>query len=121
MTSAAKSKLKPIEDQRLNKIVKAVSELTVDDLSSLHAWENLDNLSSNTLFESVEANPDGVFDVGNNQFEAIANVYITLQYGGKSDSTSMSDSYPARVRGKLTSSGTVRIQSIDVDTSSFYK
>ena len=116
------TKLQPITGPLLSKIVTAVSDLKVNDLSKLKAWATLRDLSPKTSFESIEANPDGVFfDAGNNQFEAIANVYVTLQHGGGARSTSMSDSYPARVTGEVTPNGGVRIQSIDVDTTAFDK
>jgi hypothetical protein len=110
----------PIEDERSLKIAEAVSNLAADDLMSFGAWQSLDELSSNTIFDGIEANPDGIFETEDHKFQAIADVYVTLQYGGKKDGTSMSDAYPAKVSGTI-DAGEVKIEAIDVDTSSFYR
>jgi hypothetical protein len=110
----------PIDDERSLKIAEAVSNLAADDLMNLGAWQSLDELSSNTIFDGIEANPDGIFETEDHKFQAIADVYVTLQYGGKKDGTSMSDAYPAKVSGTIDAGG-VKIEAIDVDTSSFYR
>lgn len=111
----------PIEGDKLETIVGAISKLDCDDLERYGAWRDLEELSSNTLFEGIEAHPNGVYRTGMNTFEAVANVYVTLQYGGKRDASSMSDSYPAQVSGTISANNEIEIKSIKVDTSSFYK
>jgi hypothetical protein len=117
----AEPSLTPIEDDRLERIVDAVSKLEFDDLEKFGAWHSLDSLSSQTVFEGVEVHPDGVFDAGKGNFEAVATAYVTLQYGGKREHTAMSDSYPAKISGTIDSKGNVQIKSVTVDTSSFYE
>jgi hypothetical protein len=84
-------------------------------------WDRLDELSSRTELESVEANPDGIFESPDMTFQAIGNVYVTLNYGGKRDSTSMADSYPFHVFGRFDADGNASVERIEVDTSSFYE
>lgn len=111
----------PVAHEQLQPIISAILRLHFDDLQKGGAWQPLDELSSNTQFEGIEPNPDGIYKVGDDDFEAVANVYVTLNYGDKSDPASMSDSYPAIVSGKIDANNSVQIESIKVDTSSFYK
>jgi hypothetical protein len=112
----------PIEDPaQLQAIINAISELDRDELEKRGAWTALDELSSNTTFEAIEPHPNGIFQIGKKHFEAVATVYVTLNYGGAKDRTSMSDSYPAKVAGTVESKNNVEINSITVDTTSFYQ
>jgi len=91
------------------------------DLSSSADWDNLDQLSNHTEFESLEANPDGIFEEAPGAFQAIGNVYVTLNYGDKRDSSAMSDSYPVQLTGTFDpKTKSVSIEHVTVDTSSFY-
>jgi hypothetical protein len=112
----------PIKDAaKLRAIISAISKLDSDDLEKNGAWSELDALSSHTIFEGVEAHPNGIFSTGEDRFEAVATVYVTLNYGSHRDETSMSDSYPATVAGIIGASNKPKIESITVDTSSFYQ
>jgi hypothetical protein len=112
--------LRPIRDSEvLHSIMTAVS---MYDLASSDGWDDLDKLSAHTELESLEANPDGIFEGPPGSFQAIGNVYVTLNYGDKRDSTSMSDSYPVQLTGKIDKAKKVAsIESVKVDTSSFYE
>lgn len=124
MTDAAydMTTLKSMEDDpRLEAVIEAISALTADDVLQGDTASDLDELSSGTLFEGIEPSPDGVFLVaGTDNFEATATIYVTLQYGGSRDGVTMSDSYPAYVKGHF-ERGSVQIDSVSVDTSSFYE
>uniref|UniRef100_Q07RC5 Predicted pPIWI-associating nuclease group 2 domain-containing protein n=1 Tax=Rhodopseudomonas palustris (strain BisA53) TaxID=316055 RepID=Q07RC5_RHOP5 len=116
--------LAPIRDSEiLNAIMEAVNNY---DFASSGEWEELDQLSTHTKFESLDANPDGIFEVrkGNGDelsFQAIGDVYVTLNYGDKRDSASMSDSYPARFEGRFDrKTGKATLDLVKVDTSAFY-
>jgi predicted pPIWI-associating nuclease len=112
----------PVRDPvELNAIIRAISNLNRDELEEYGAWSDLDELSSETTFEGIEPHPDGIFETEKNHFEAIATVYVTLNYGSRKDRASMSDSYPARVAGTVAKKSDVKIDSITVDTSSFYQ
>ncbi|MGA2312094.1 MAG: hypothetical protein ABSF87_06975 [Xanthobacteraceae bacterium] len=106
---------------RLTAIIDAISKLDRDDLEKYGAWSDLDALSTQTSFEGIEPHPDGIFKTNKKHFDAIATVYVTLNYGGKRDRTSMSDSYPARVTGSIIGKNNVTIDSMTIDTSSFYQ
>lgn len=109
------------DDPRLEAIIDAISALDADDVLQGDTANDLDALSSGTLFEGIEPSPDGVFLVKDtDKFEATATIYVTLQYGGSRDGVTMSDSYPAYVKGHF-ERGKVRIDSVSVDTSSFYE
>jgi hypothetical protein len=111
--------LKRIEDSELlQSILRAIDEY---DLSSSPDWGDLDQLSNRTEFESLEANPDGIFEGPPGSFQAVGNVYVTLNYGDKHDSSSMSDSYPVQLTGTFDpKTKAVSIDHVSIDTSSFY-
>lgn len=120
-TAQAPPRLSPVDDDQQVRIIDAFSELSVESPILADAIGELNELSSGTIFEGIEPNPDGIFSVeGTDQFEATATIYVTLHYGGSRDGVSMSDAYPAYVRGSL-SAGEVKIESVRVDTSSFYE
>ncbi len=50
------------------------------DLSSSSAWSDLDELSSHTILERVEVDPEGVLIESGGKFKGVMNVYVTLQY-----------------------------------------
>src|SRR5947209_4864094 len=102
MNMAAKPKpsavptLKPVENSdRLDRIVDAIMQLGQEDLDQYDAWQPPADLSSHTEFDGIEPHPDGIYETDSNKFQAVATAYVTLNYGGKGDSSSMSDSYPA--------------------------
>ena len=110
-----------IEDDRvIGLIVEAAAALDAADLARLSIGDDVGELSSNTIFDSLEVVPEGILKAGPDGFEASATVYITLNYGGSRDHVSMPDSYPAVVRGVLDANGAA-ITEVDVDTGSFYE
>jgi predicted pPIWI-associating nuclease len=111
--------LKRINDSELlQSILKAVDEY---DLSSSPDWSDLDQLSNHTEFESLEANPDGIFEGPPGSFQAVGKVYVTLNYGDKHDTSSISDSYPVQLAGTFNrQTRAVSIDHVAIDTSSFY-
>jgi Predicted pPIWI-associating nuclease len=115
----ASQTLRRIDDSEiLQSIMVAVSDF---DLASSNYWDALDQLSSHTEFEALEANPAGIFEGPPGMFQAIGTVYVTLNYGDKRDSASMSDSYPVQLSGKFDrTTKLASIESVKVDTSSFY-
>jgi hypothetical protein len=115
------SKLVPVTDrEQAEKIMDAIAAFQ-DEFTSSGDWSALDELSNQTLLESIEADPEGMFLIdGTNGFEATATVNVTLNYGDKADRTSFSDSYPAKVTGQFDENGKALVKTFDVDTSSFY-
>jgi hypothetical protein len=112
--------LKRIEDAELLSSIMAAAEKY--DLSSSPDWNDLDQLSNRTEFEALEVNPDGIFEGPSGSFQAVGNVYVRLNYGGKHESSSMSDSYPVQLTGTFDpKTKSVSIGHVSVDTSSFYK
>jgi hypothetical protein len=112
--------LKRIRDSELLRSIMTAVEGY--DLASSSDWTGLDQLSSHTEFEALEANPDGIFQGPDGSFQAVGNVYVTLNYGDRRDSSSMSDSYPVQLTGKFdAATKAVSIDHVLVDTSSFYK
>lgn len=123
MAEAAKPPaLKPLEDDaKLEAIIEAISSLTADDVLTGDAASDLDELSTRTQFDGIEANPEGVFTPdGGSTFQAACTIYVALNYGGSRDAVSMADSYPATVHGSINQDGTVEIDQVEVDTSSFF-
>ena len=111
--------LKKVENpELLQEILTAIAEY---DLPSSSDWADLDQLSSHTEFESLEASPEGIFEGPPGSFHAVGTVYVTLNYGDKGDSSSMSDSYPVQLTGKIDhKKRTISIEHVSIDTSSFY-
>lgn len=93
------------------------------DIASTDDWQPLDEISTRTEIEEIYVMPEStVFRDG--KFFAPATVSVTLNYGGKRDSTSMSDSYPAEVEFTIEGNddnAKIKIERIVVDTRSFYE
>lgn len=99
-------------------IINAVASF---DVAASSVWEELGRLSSNTEFEEIDAVPEGIFEKGPGEFEAVATIFVTLHDGDETHQSSMSDSYPAHVKGTYDpETGTASIDAVTVDTSSFY-
>ena len=88
------------------------------DISSDPAWSELDVLSTHTQFDSIEVVPEGIFDAGNDRFEAVATVYVVLNYGSGDDALQTTETFPAHISGHFEGSS-ASVDSADVDTSSF--
>jgi len=108
------------EASKVDAILSAIGDLDLDQVERLGGWGPLKEISSATIFDGLEGSPSGVFQTENGGFEVSATAYVTLQYGGRSDHTSMSDSYPAVVKGRF-DGGKPVIERIEVDNSSFYE
>ena len=96
----------------------AVSSIKLAETS---AWRDLKSLSPHTHIEDIEAVPEGIFATDGNGFTAVATVYVGLNFGGRSASSSTSDSFPAQVQGHFDSDGNAVVDSVSVDTASFYE
>lgn len=118
----AQAILIPVDNEtELDIILEAISELTPEQVMDSEAAADLDVLSTHTQIEAIEASPDGVFwTVQGRAFEAIATIYVVLNYGSSRDSDAMSDSYPAYVYGTFSDEKASVIR-ITVDTQSFYQ
>jgi hypothetical protein len=103
----------PIREKVLvDAILEAVTRLATQGFGA-----GADELSSNTVIESVEVNPEAIFPASNGHFEAAGTVHVTLNYG-KRDAVSIPDSYPAIIRGHHDGHAGVEIDSVEVDTTS---
>ncbi|PAX09472.1 hypothetical protein [Sphingomonas lenta] len=108
------------ERSSVDEIINEINALDQNALEDFGAWQALADLSSRTQFETVDGDPDSVVMDTEGRFEAIATVYVTLVYGSSDDEDSISDEYLATVRGR-SGVGDVTIESIHVDTRSFYE
>lgn len=104
----------------VDRIVDRLNALTLDDLIELGAWTSLDTLSTSTIFEAVDADPNSVVLRPDESFEALASTYVTLTYGSGKEVETMSDEYLATIVGRA-DTDSVEIDRITVDTSSFYE
>lgn len=123
MASATKplKRLTPMEDaEKVDSVLSAISALELDQVQELGGWDPLAEISAATIFDGLEGSPSGVFETDSDGFEVSATAYVTLQYGGRNDHVSMSDSYPAIVRGRF-DGGKPIFTEIEVDNSSFYE
>jgi hypothetical protein len=108
------STLAPIKGEMLKPVLQKISELQQADLVTYGAWGDLADLSQNTKFEAIEAHPSGIYDMGNDQFEAVATVFLKLNFDNQKAFT---NSFPAHVLGQVTPAG-VQITDVRIDTSS---
>lgn len=106
------------ERSKIDAIMDAVSSV---DLTETGAWDDLDSLSTNTTVDDIEGLPEGIFQIGDDGFTAVATIYVDLEYGDKKDAFSTSDSFPAQVQGHFEPDGKAVVDSVSVDTSSFYE
>jgi len=91
------------------------------DLSSDEVWGELDELSTHTLLEGVEVDPEGVVVGEDGKFKGVFNVYVTLQYGKDVDEGfATSDSFLGKFEGHLEGQKP-KLDKLTVDTSPFYK
>ncbi|MBA4802527.1 MAG: hypothetical protein H2040_11770 [Euryhalocaulis sp.] len=104
----------PIEQ----KIESALENYEVEESS---AWQELSDLSANTVFDGIEVYGDSVIKDGDDIIIA-ATIYVTLNYDiNSNDPVSFNDSYPARVYFTLSPENEILIQNIEADTRSFYE
>ena len=113
-------KFVPQNGEDTARIIDCINRLDQDDLNRFHAWDDLADLSSGTIFEAIDGDPDSVVLDTDGNFEAVASIYVTLVYGFGTDQDTMSDEYLASINGRLTDDGP-EIDVISVDTSSFYE
>lgn len=106
-------------DEQQRRVIEAVNGLSHADLARLGAWASLAELSSQTVFEGVDVNTDSIIIRADDRFEALADVYVTLNYGGGDEEASLSDGYPATVRGHIEGDMAV-VDQVELDTGSFY-
>ena len=113
------SPLSPIKDPELrNAIMDAVSNYKI---SESNAQDELNELSSHTEVEAIEANNEGIFISGSNNFEANATIYVVLHYGDKKEPFSTTDTFPVHVTGTFDANKkSVKIRNFIVDTTAFF-
>lgn len=101
--------------------LSALSEAIEDGFARFSAWQDLDVLSKRTELDAVELDERSVrWDGGS--FEADLTVYVGLTYGDTDkDGFSTSDSFPGHVRGHLDEYGSLVIDDVKVDTSTFFE
>ena len=108
----------PSRERQIADIVKAMQEF---DITSDQAWSDLDELSTHTLFDGLEVDPDGVIIKGSN-FKGPISVYVLLQYGSDSDDGfTTSDAFMGEFDGHFDASKKPVIDTVTIDTSPFYE
>jgi hypothetical protein len=118
MTAVPKSF--PPRSEEIDRIADAINGLSQPEIERMGAWQPLADLSSNTLFDGIDTSLDSVVLRDDGTFEAVADIYVGLHYGGKDDAVSLGDSYPATIRGRIADER-VDINSVEIDTGSFYE
>ncbi len=64
--------------------------------------------------DGIEGLPSGVFESGKDKFEVSATVYVALRLGASKRALTMTDSYPALVRGVFHGETPI-IERVDID------
>lgn len=104
----------------LTRVMDRINQLTQDDLDKVGAWDGLRELSSQTNLDMIDTGAENIALDNNGNFEATADVYVTLNYGPSNDGASFSDGYIATIRGHIAQDA-VEIDGVSVDVSSFYE
>lgn len=96
-------------------IMDAINALDQAALERLGAWASISALSEQTKLEQVDASPSSIV-ITQEQFEAIATVFVLLQFEATDTEAggSYSDEYLATVRGQINDGDPV-IDSFAVD------
>ena len=63
---------------------------------------------------------NGIFQRSDGKVEVVGAAYVTLNYGGKKENVSMTESYPAKLVGRFDDTNAFVIESAAVDTSDFF-
>lgn len=96
------------------------SALAQFDVTSSSAWSDLDVLAQRVIVDGVELDEDSVVVASDGTFEAIAYVYLVLEYGTGDDGFSTSESFRADITGTIDGDKVV-IDALNVDTTPFYE
>ena len=114
--------LMPVQIRQKDPLPQQVADLiTSTPVEQMPIWPALDGLSTHTAVESVEVDPDGIVVANNGRFSGVFNVYVTLQYGkDEAEGFLTSDSFLAEFTGHF-EGGDPQIDTMAVDTSSFYE
>lgn len=88
------------------------------DIAGSAEWEKLAVLSENTRLDGLRADADGLIIRGK-RFEGLMNVYIVRKYVTE-EKFEEGDSFPATYKGHLDERGEPVIETVDVNTRSFY-
>jgi hypothetical protein len=106
------------QDFLRKKIVDAVGQF---DIAKSTAWSDLDALSSHTLLDGMETDPDGII-ITDKTFKGPLSVYVVLQYDEKGDDAfETSDAFSGEFTGHIDEQGNVTIDDVSIDTSPFYE
>lgn len=107
--------LAPIDKAMLKPVLQKISKLNQKDLMQHGIWGDLADLSSRTRLTGIEAHPNGIYQIDPEKFEAVATVFLTLNFPKQK---SFSNAFPAHIVGTMTPNGGIKIDDIKVDTSS---
>jgi hypothetical protein len=105
----------PINSEMVKPVLQRIAKLDQKDLVKHGVWSDLAELSTKTTLSGIEAHPDGIYQADPNTFEAVATVYLTLNFAKQK---AFANGFPAHINGTMTPSGEIKIDTIKVDTSS---
>ena len=91
------------------------------DVTKTAAWDELSRLSANTLVDTIDAVPEGIFKLGTDRFTAVATVYVDLTYGEDGEAYTVANNFPMIVNGHFDPKEGAVVDTAEVNTSSFYE
>lgn len=98
-----------------------IAEAVENRIMSKGTPAELDELSTHTEVDGVDVLAD-TLNITDGAFDAKLVVYVGLQYGGNADDPiTTSDTFPGQVKGHFEQDGSVTIETVSFDTSSFYE
>lgn len=117
MPLAKQRREKNDRDALVNRIVEMARNI---DLANRPEWAQLDVLSSRTIFEGAEVDPEGVIVNPDGTFSGVMTVYVLLQYDPDADTAfSDSDSLLAEFKGHVGPQDKITIDYLELETSPF--
>ena len=91
------------------------------DVTKTAAWDALSRLSANTLVDTIDAVPEGIFKLGTDRFTAVATVYVDLTYDEDGEAYTVANNFPMIVNGHFDPKKGAVVDTAEVNTSSFYE
>jgi hypothetical protein len=108
----------PTQDELIERILRVIRNF---DITVQPSWEQVKELSSDTVLEGLEVEPAGIV-VDGNKFEGVANVHVLLHYSADGGNPfNDAESLVGHFRGHLRKDKTPVIDEVQFDLEPFYE
>lgn len=102
------------------KLLQRIAESAEDyPITQSPDWQELAAMSDETEFDGLRADRDSIIVADDNTFGGLMTVYVVRKYKGD-EKFEESDSFPVTFEGRLGKTGEPVINSVSINTRSFY-